>query len=484
LATDSTSASKGKGFSFAETADVVAVSVVVMGVVVGAVDVDWLVDCELLLEVEVGFEDAPAAFEVLPDVAEPDDVALVKAEALLVAGESEAAELPDVADPEDDDVPPVAAELLDIVEPLAETVSTDIPTLAVLARPFDDPVPVDVELLDDVESLADVVSVEDADPLDADEPPAVPVPVDEESLVDPEMLNDDGSPVAAVVSPLAAAPASAEAVASPLTLVVEEVEVLDIVLPELVLSDADTELELDDASAAAAIPMPQRNNVSIINMSFITILLKRLITIPIFFFLDTVALNQTKPVQKDDLPLNAQAVEHFLIFILLNAYIITYFVFLNLPYLNQLSHHSHSAMPSRAGQCCFFMTHILMTRIFMAHIFMTHVSIALSVVFLGSMKAIMAFVSVHLQVLAQFLLQSCQSYRHRRIRLTLSDRQQISPETLENYLPNLPDSWCRQQSQKIHGSLQMIRSQRQQRPNSMTLQPQRQLLHLNCTEAI
>ena len=252
----------------------------------GAVDVDWLADCELLLEVEVGVVDAPAAVEVLPDVAEPDDVALVKAEALLVAGESEAAELPDVADPEDDDVPPVAAELLDIVEPLAETVSTDIPTLAVLARPLDDPVPVDVELLADVESLADVVSVEDAEPLDADEPPAVPVPVDEESLVDPEMLDDDGSPVAAVVSPLAAAPASAEAVASPLTLVVEEVEVLDKVLPELVLSEADTELELDDASAAAAIPMPQRNNVSIINMSFITILLKCLITMtmPIFAF--------------------------------------------------------------------------------------------------------------------------------------------------------------------------------------------------------
>jgi hypothetical protein len=245
-----------------------------MGVVVGAVDVDWLADCELLLEVEVGFEDAPAAVEVLPDVAEPDDVALVKAEALLVAGESEAAELPDVADPEDDDVPPVAAELLDIVEPLAETVSTDIPTLAVLARPFDDPVPVDVELLEDAESLADVVSVEDAEPLDADVPLDVPVPVDEESLVDAEMLNDDGSPVAAVVSPPAIAPESAEAVASPLTLVVEEVEVLDIVLPELVLSEADTELELDDASAAAAIPMPQRNNVSIINMSFITILLK------------------------------------------------------------------------------------------------------------------------------------------------------------------------------------------------------------------
>lgn len=254
--------------------------------VVGAVDVDWLADCELLLEVEVGVVDAPAAVEVLPDVAEPDDVALVKAEALLVAGESEAAELPDVADPEDDDVPPVAAELLDIVEPLAETVSTDIPTLAVLARPLDDPVPVDAELLADVESLADVVSVEDAEPLDADEPPAVPVPVDEESLVDPEMLDDDGSPVAAVVSPLAAAPASAEAVASPLTLVVEEVEVLDKVLPELVLSEADTELELDDASAAAAIPMPQRNNVSIINMSFITILLKCLITMtmPIFAF--------------------------------------------------------------------------------------------------------------------------------------------------------------------------------------------------------
>jgi len=253
---------------------------------VGAVDVDWLADCELLLEVEVGVVDAPAAVEVLPDVAEPDDVALVKAEALLVAGESEAAELPDVADPEDDDVPPVAAELLDIVEPLAETVSTDIPTLAVLARPLDDPVPVDAELLADVESLADVVSVEDAEPLDADEPPAVPVPVDEESLVDPEMLDDDGSPVAAVVSPLAAAPASAEAVASPLTLVVEEVEVLDKVLPELVLSEADTELELDDASAAAAIPMPQRNNVSIINMSFITILLKCLITMtmPIFAF--------------------------------------------------------------------------------------------------------------------------------------------------------------------------------------------------------
>ena len=252
----------------------------------GAVDVDWLADCELLLEVEVGVVDAPAAVEVLPDVAEPDDVALVKAEALLVAGESEAAELPDVADPEDDDVPPVAAELLDIVEPLAETVSTDIPTLAVLARPLDDPVPVDAELLADVESLADVVSVEDAEPLDADEPPAVPVPVDEESLVDPEMLDDDGSPVAAVVSPLAAAPASAEAVASPLTLVVEEVEVLDKVLPELVLSEADTELELDDASAAAAIPMPQRNNVSIINMSFITILLKCLITMtmPIFAF--------------------------------------------------------------------------------------------------------------------------------------------------------------------------------------------------------
>ena len=255
-----------------------------MGVVVGAVDVDWLADCELLLEIEVGFEDAPAAVEVLPDVAEPDDVALVKAETLLVAGESEAAELPDMADPEDDDVPPVAAELLDIVEPLAETVSTAIPTLAVLARPFDDPVPVDVELLEDAESLADVVSVEDAVPLDADVPLDVPVPVDEESLVDAEMLNDDGSPVAAVVSPPAIAPESAEAVASPLTLVVEEVEVLDIVLPELVLSEADTELELDDASAAAAIPMPQRNNVSIINMSFITILLKHLITIPIFAF--------------------------------------------------------------------------------------------------------------------------------------------------------------------------------------------------------